>query len=91
LRAEADAPIGGARGHRVGDQPSLVHQPGQTLIVARAHRTAHRHDSRELPPVWQGITLIDHHAVELGTPGEQLVLVGGGRLAGDVLEHQQRG
>jgi hypothetical protein len=73
------------------DQLLLGDQPGQAILLVSPHRAAHGDDSGVSAPVRERIALVDLDAIERRSPSQELVLEGRGRLAGDVLEDEERG
>jgi hypothetical protein len=73
------------------DQLLLGDQPGQAILLVGPHRAAHGDDAGVSAPVRERIALVDLDAIERRSPSQELVLEGRGRLAGDVLEDEERG
>ena len=88
LHAEAGAEERHAGRDGLADQHLLTHQPGMVGLVVGAHRAAHRDDRVESAPVGQPLALVELDADDLRAAFPHHVLVDGGRLTGDVLEHQ---
>ena len=61
---------------------------GMLGLVVDAHRAAHGDDRVEAVEPGQRLALVELDAVQVGAPGHHDVLEGAGRLAGDVLEHE---
>ena len=89
LRAQADAPERRPGANRLADESLLRGQPGEAVVLVGAHRPAHDDDAGEITPVREWIAVVEFDAVDRRSPLQQLVLEGGGGLAGDVLEDEE--
>ena len=68
LGAEADAPHRSVRLHGLAQQALLLHEPRMVGLVVGAHRAAHHHDRRKLPPIRQRLALVELDASHVEPP-----------------------
>ena len=61
-----------------------------SVVLVGAHRAAHHDRGGELAPLGQGVPLVELDPRQVEPARAQLVLEGRRRLAGDVLEDEQR-
>ena len=89
LRSQAHAPdrVAGLGGFP--ERPLLGRQPGMRVLLVGAHRPAHDDRGGKLAPVGERVALVALCPHQVEAARAQLVLEGGRRLAGDVLQDEQ--